>query len=515
MKRRTTARAIPSAVPWILIAFVLSVAGLQAQSATKAAQPTTAKPVLKATPAPIPALAVRMKFQDFIKDKNRLDAFVRAIGTMKSRSTTPPISADYRRSWEYWSAMHGFYGPKAKAGLIQDAIDDAPANKKQFYKGLRDLTYPPTPAGLAAKVWDQCQHGTLQFLTWHRIYLYYFESVLQQSANDKTLRLPYWDYTDPTQVQLPAQFAQPTLSDGKPNPLFDPRRRSQTVKLDPNTTNVDNLLKKASFNSFSPELEQQPHGTVHCTVGPDCPYPLMGDVPVAGTDPIFWLHHANIDRVFECWLKLGGSVPANLKGISYSFVDASGNLVKLKYSDLPTNYTYDHVTNCGRKPIPPFKVRAEGLERVTPLAKLQGFQIGGVKAAARLAVSKSNSKPTPQSLVPSRTELVLDKIAPEGAPGVLFNVFLETTEAIPRRQYVATISFFGLKHHAGKGGISTFNRNVDVSDALQALKGPNGEVPEVKVVFEATDGTAGAKPEGVLAKPLKVGTIQLQEVKEQ
>jgi hypothetical protein len=241
----------------------------------------------------------------------------------------------------------------------------------------------------------------------------------------------------------------------------------------------------------------------------------MGDVPVAGTDPIFWLHHANIDRVFECWLKLGGSVPANLKGISYSFVDASGNLVKLKYSDLPTNYTYDHVTNCGRKPIPPFKVRAEGLERVTPLAKLQGFQIGGVKAAARLALPKPKpGTATPEALVPTRTELVLDKIAPEGAPGVLFNVFLETTEATPRRQYVATISFFGLKHHAGKSGISAFNRNVDVTDALQALKGPKGEIPEVKVVFEATDGTAEPRVE-TLAKPLKVGTIQLQEVKEQ
>ena len=517
MKRRTTAGAIKSAVPWILLAFVLSVAGLEAQSATKAA-PATARPVAKATPVPAVTPAppgVRMKFQDFVKDKNRLDALIKAIATMKSRSTTPPTSADYRRSWDYWSAMHGFYGPDAQAGLLQDAINDSPANKRQYFKGLRDLTYPPTPAGLAAKVWDKCQHGTPEFLTWHRIYLYYFETVLQQAANDKTLRLPYWDYTDPAQTQLPAQFAKPTLSDGKPNPLYDPRRRSQTVKLDPNTTNIDNLLKKASFESFSPELEQQPHGTTHCAVGPDCPYPLMGDVPVAATDPIFWLHHANIDRIFECWLKRGGQVPADLKGISYSFVDASGNLVNLKFSNLPTNYTYDHVTNCGRKAIPPFRPTLQGLPKVTPLATVQGFQIGKVKAAARLAVTKPKPKtgPSTEAVSSARTELVLDKITPEGAPGVLFDVFLETTEAKPRRQYVATISFFGLKHHAGKGGVSTFSRNVDVSDALQALKGPNGEIPEVKVVFEATDGTAGPKPEA-LVKPLKVGTIQLQEVKE-
>jgi hypothetical protein len=498
------------------------VAGLEAQSATKAPPPSAAKPAVKATPAPAVTPAppgVRMKFQDFVKDKKRLDALIKAIGTMKSRSTAAPTSADYRRSWEYWSAMHGFYGPKAQSGLLQDAINDSPANKRKYFNGLRDLTYPPTPAGLAAKVWDKCQHGTPEFLTWHRIYLYYFETVLQQAANDKTLRLPYWDYTDPAQTQLPAQFAQPTLSDGKPNPLYDPRRRSQTVKLDPNTTNVDNLLKKKAFESFSPELEQQPHGTTHCAVGPDCPYPLMGDVPVAATDPIFWLHHANIDRIFECWLKRGGIVPADLKGISYPFIDASGNLVNLKFSDLPTNYTYDHVTNCGRKPIPPFPVRTEGLERVTPLVKLQGFRIDKTKVAARLALPKPKpGTATPEALVPTRTELVLDKIVPEGAPGVLFNVFLETTEAKPRRQYVATISFFGLAHHARKGGISTINRNVDVTDALQALKGSKGESPEVRVVFEATDGTTGPQTEAVvkpLVKPLKVGTIQLQEVKEQ
>lgn len=41
--------------------------------------------------------------------------------------------------------------------------------------------------------WCTCQHGTSQFLTWHRMYLYYFENVLQAASGDPKLRLPNRD----------------------------------------------------------------------------------------------------------------------------------------------------------------------------------------------------------------------------------------------------------------------------------------------------------------------------------
>src|SRR5262245_24612688 len=202
-------------------------------------------------PSQPPGPAVRMSFQEFVKDPHRLDSLIKAVEVMKSRSSASPDSADYRRSWEYWSAIHGFYGSQAQAGLLQDAIDAAPPSRKQFYQGLHDLSFPAQPPGVAAQVWDKCVHGDLQFLTWHRIFLFYFEKVLQQAAGDSTLRLPYWDYTDPNQLQLPAQFAQPTLSDGRPNPLFDVRRRSQTVTLSSPATDIDELLQQPTFEDFS------------------------------------------------------------------------------------------------------------------------------------------------------------------------------------------------------------------------------------------------------------------------
>lgn len=56
-------------------------------------------------------------------------------------------------------------------------------------------------------------------------------------------------------------------------------------------------------------LESQPHNIVHVEIGgsdPQLPRPvsagLMTDPDTAALDPIFWLHHANIDRLWEVWL---------------------------------------------------------------------------------------------------------------------------------------------------------------------------------------------------------------------
>jgi hypothetical protein len=532
MKRRELFRTVALLCAGLLVAtFAEHGTSARANAAPPAATATGSSSMAPATtpakpPAP-KAAAVRLKFQDFVKDQKRLNSLIKAVQVMKSRSSAQPNSADYRLSWEYWSAMHGFYGPDAKAGLLQDDIDAAPPDKKPFYKGLRDLTYPAQPSGLAAQVWDQCEHGTMSFLTWHRMFLYFFERVLQGAAGDKSLRLPYWDYTDPAQIQLPAQFAKPTLSAGGANSLYDPRRRSQTVKLNPNQTNIDKLLKKTSYGSFGPELEQQPHGTTHCTVGPDCPYPLMGDVPVAATDAIFWLHHANIDRIFECWLKNGGTVPASLKGQTFTFIDATGALVKMKFSDLPIDYTYDHVTNCGRTPAPKITAMPEAVAAVQPvtsLAKVEGFQIGDASAAVTLALPKSgrpadrlrNSLLAPAG--PAKTELVLDDVTVTRSPGVLFDVYLSTKGPNPRRQYVATLSFFGMDHpHKGKkaAGVAKVSRHIDVTQELQALKGSGAEVPDVQVVFEASDGTASSTLATARTlfhrdSGLKVGAIRLE-----
>src|ERR1041385_6121562 len=108
-------------------------------------------------------------------------------------------------------------------------------------------------------VWAQCQHSTptaiaQYFFPWHRLYLFYFERVLQKAAGDATLRLPYWDYTDPANVAMPKEFTTPTYVDenGKTvsNPLYEARRAagwSGGSTLDPTITDIDRTPNNPDF----------------------------------------------------------------------------------------------------------------------------------------------------------------------------------------------------------------------------------------------------------------------------
>ncbi|HSS77195.1 MAG TPA: hypothetical protein VLV54_10670 [Thermoanaerobaculia bacterium] len=110
-------------------------------------------------------------------------------------------------------------------------------------------------------------------------------------------------------------------------------------------------------------------------------------------------------------------------------------------------------------------------------------------------------------------ELVLDGITVSKPPGVMFNVYLSTAGPNSRRQYVGTLSFFGVDHRSGP--VDLHSRTFDVTERLQALKGKDPQLPEIQVVFEATDGTANSTTEKVGSllnrqAGLRVGSVRLQ-----
>ncbi|WP_342150760.1 hypothetical protein [Methylorubrum sp. SB2] len=45
--------------------------------------------------------SVRMSWQDFAQDPNRVAAFRKAVAAMKARNSADHSSIDYRKSWEY------------------------------------------------------------------------------------------------------------------------------------------------------------------------------------------------------------------------------------------------------------------------------------------------------------------------------------------------------------------------------------------------------------------------------
>jgi len=152
-----------------------------------------------------------------------------------------------------------------------------------------------------ATVWNQCKHGVSYFLAWHRGFLYYFEQTLRKLSGYPAFALPYWDYYK--NPKLPAIYTAPKLEDGSPNPLYWKRRTGTSVE-GLSFASFENAIVKFPFGpepSFEYLVERNPHNRVHNQVGGS-----MGEVATAPADPIFYAHHANIDRYWSCWLAAGG-----------------------------------------------------------------------------------------------------------------------------------------------------------------------------------------------------------------
>jgi tyrosinase len=147
------------------------------------------------------------------------------------------------------------------------------------------------------------------FLPWHRAYLYSFEMAMRDRVAEATL--PWWDWTlrPPRQSGIPKVFSDRRVN-GRPNPLLkshvdlpnanppivrDTSRDPHAPGELPTQAEVDNCLKRTDWNDFTDALEDL-HDQVHGWVSGD-----MGVIGTAGFDPIFWSHHAMIDRIWWLW----------------------------------------------------------------------------------------------------------------------------------------------------------------------------------------------------------------------
>jgi tyrosinase len=393
-----------------------------------------------------------------------ITAYADAVKAMKAKDPSDPTS------WAYQAAMHG----------------------------TEDSSPPSPPA-------NQCQHYSWYFLPWHRMFVYYFEQIVraQVVANGgaATWALPYWNYDGGGDAnKLPPAFRDPA------SPLYVKQRAAGfnegTVGLPTGPTGITSAWQAFDLATFtgvgefgggetnSPvqffvvndetqagQLENTPHNAVHDALG-GSNGGLMGNPYTAALDPIFWLHHANIDRLWLLWeQQKQNSDPSdqNWTGQDFlsmgGFFDANGNAIQgnsvLTCSDVqnpPTQlgYTYDKQTfpTPGPSPAPavswpspwpsrPQAVAGPGTPRNMVGATDRTVSLVGQAETVPVAIDDrvvASLEPTRQQ---HRVFLDLDHIDAERNPGRVYGVYLnlpgQPTPSDLANHFAGNLSLFGIE----------------------------------------------------------------------
>ncbi|HYL75341.1 MAG TPA: tyrosinase family protein [Bryobacteraceae bacterium] len=215
----------------------------------------------------------------------------------------------------------------AAATVRQDQASMTASDQTAFQNAIVQLVSDGTYLQLIQDHMDMSHnmHGSMgevglyRFLAWHRRFLVEFERQLQRA--DATLRpdaantlgVPYWRWQDPFPAWmdgfLPAN--DPDSGDAPP-----PRKNAPPPDK-ANAADIDIIVNQFQiqttgiagendYTKFTYGLEGwglRPDGTSlpahnhgHAWIGG-----IMNNTSTSPTDPIFWMHHAEVDRLWEIW----------------------------------------------------------------------------------------------------------------------------------------------------------------------------------------------------------------------
>jgi tyrosinase len=132
---------------------------------------------------------------------------------------------------------------------------------------------------------DDCEPvGKFRFLPWHRVYVYKLELLLH--AYVPGLRIPFWDFA--TDYDLPSWVT-------KPEGVI---RGTDPVQVT-NEASIEQIISTStSYEAFTEQLELV-HNQVHIKSGG-----TLNSLHFSPKDPIFWLLHSNVDRIWARRQKL-------------------------------------------------------------------------------------------------------------------------------------------------------------------------------------------------------------------
>jgi tyrosinase len=360
--------------------------------------------------------------------------YARGVAAMQARALALPTA------WRFYAAIHGL-----DQGLWQQLGYLSPGEQM-----------PSQP--LQTQFWLQCQHGSWFFLPWHRGYLLAFEANIRaavvQLGGPADWALPYWNYFKPNENALPPAFGSPDWPDGKGNnPLYVPQRygpnNDGNVYVDLSQVNLD-AMNDPDFSGipngdrgfggidtgfehggqYHGQLEMQPHDQVHGLVGgqdPSSGLPgLMSDPDTAGIDPIFYLHHANIDRLWQVWNQ---NPPTNVDPTDSKWLNGPASIGQRAFSmPMPDgtswNYTPTQMVNMSA-----LGYTYDDLSPAVPAAQ-PAQRLLALGAAAAAVNVRLGAKPVP---TPTNVELVGASQAPLTIKGSQVSTSVKLDQNVRRK----------------------------------------------------------------------------------
>ena len=222
-----------------------------------------------------------------------------------------------------------------------------PGNQKRY----DDYVEIHMNAMMGPGMFEPMPHGSSLFFPWHRILLRQFELDLQKAANDPAITLPYWDWSqsnagtpftadflggDGDRAQGGRVTSGPfAYAAGKfriviaDDPQDDPGLRREfgedSAAYLPTPAQVASGLGRIPYwggsSCFERVLEAALHNPVHNWVGGN-----MAEA-TSPNDPVFFLHHAYIDYLWDRWKGQHPTLPPYLPTAGAPTRDLDSTLV--------------------------------------------------------------------------------------------------------------------------------------------------------------------------------------------
>jgi tyrosinase len=242
----------------------------------------------------------------------------------------------------------------------------------------------------------------------------------------------------------------------------------------------------------------------------------MSAFETAALDPLFWLHHANIDRLWEVWRlrdpRHTNPTSSLWSTVNYELHDSGGSIVKFVASQVEDTtaaelgYRYEDVSD--PFPVVPTEAARQKtfmVEKPIPemvAATKNSIRVSNAEATASLSINKPTG-PAREMLetgLPSKTRVYLNIENVTGKGATTYRVYLNLpANASPRDHedlLAGNIPTFGVREasrvdeeHAGSG----LHFSLDITDLIQRLSGRKDWDPKsLRVTFvpKASDTAA-------------------------